>query len=166
MPRNPTIHQVQRISPNFQKRLLELIEEEHCSKYEFAERANVSKEVINRACLFGIIPSLQSLIKIADHLNVSLPYLLARSDREDFERSADGATFCDRLPYLAAKVQKKYSEIAHAMPFPESYFHDWLRTGTLPSLDYLFSIAEYFHVSPDFLLGRTDDDTPYEQADI
>lgn len=166
MPRNPTIHQVQRISPDFQKRLLELIEDENCSKYEFAERANVSKEVINRACLFGIIPSLQSLIRIADYLNISLPYLLARSDRELFEKSNSGATFHDRLPLLTAKAQKKYSEIAHAMPFPESYFHDWLRTKTLPSLDYLFSIADYFHISPDFLLGRTDDDTPYEQADV
>lgn len=39
--------------------------------------------------------------------------------------------------------------------FPYSYFYDWLRTGTLPSLEYLEALAEYFNVSTDYFLGRT-----------
>lgn len=30
------------------------------------------------------------------------------------------------------------------------------RNGTIPSLDYLKCLAEYFNVSIDYLLGRTD----------
>ena len=156
MPRNPTLHPSQRISSEFQRRLGELIADKECTKYQFSAAAGVSKEVINRACLYGIIPSLQSLIKIADYSDVSLPYLLAKTDVSDFIKSEDKSNFHERLPQLAAEKQKKYSEIARSMTFPESYFHDWMRTKTLPSLDYLLKIAEYFQVSPDYLLGRTD----------
>lgn len=99
---------------------------------------------------------MQSLIKIADYLDVSLLYLLAKNNENDFIRTVQETSFHERLQQLAKEKDQKYSEIAHAMIFPESYFHDWFRTKTLPSLDYLLSIAEFFNVSPDYLLGRTD----------
>lgn len=42
------------------------------------------------------------------------------------------------------------------MPFQKNSFYEWLRTGSLPTLEYLEAIAEYFNVSLDYLLGRTD----------
>ncbi len=156
MPRIPIINPSQRISPEFQQRINDLIQDKDCNKYQFASSIGISKEVINRACLYGIIPSLQSLIKIADYLDVSLLYLLAKNNENDFIRTVQETSFHERLQQLAKEKDQKYSEIAHAMIFPESYFHDWFRTKTLPSLDYLLSIAEFFNVSPDYLLGRTD----------
>lgn len=157
MPRNPTIHPTQRISQEFQERFNKLIKDKECTKYQFSSMVGVSKEVISRACLFGIIPSLQSLIKIADYLNISISYLLGKDNNDTFDKSTSTETFHDRLKNLAIEKNKKYSEIARKMVFPESYFHDWIRTKTLPSLDYLIKIADYFNVSPDYLLGRTDD---------
>ena len=157
MPRNPTVHPSQRISVELQERLNKLIKDNDCNKYQFASSVGVSKEVISRACLYGIIPSLQSLIKIADYLNISLLYLLGETDESHFLKSEQSLSFHDRLQQLASENNKKYSEIARKMVFPESYFHDWIRTKTLPSLDYLIMIADYFKVSPDYLLGRTDD---------
>ena len=69
----------ERLSPEFQKRLAELIEEKGCSKREFAQQVGVSKDVIIRGTMYGIVPSLQSLIKIADSLNLPLDYLLGKS---------------------------------------------------------------------------------------
>ncbi len=60
MPRNPTVHPSQRISVELQERLNNLIKDNDCNKYQFASSVGVSKEVISRACLYGIIPSLQS----------------------------------------------------------------------------------------------------------
>lgn len=156
MSRTPIVNPAQRVSPEFQQRINNLIQDRDCTKYQFATCVGISKEVINRACLYGIIPSLQSLIKIADYLDISLLYLLAKINDNNFIRSKHETTFHERIRQLAEEKNKKYSEIAHAMVFPESYFHDWFRTKTLPSLDYLLSIAEYFKVSPDYLLGRTD----------
>lgn len=50
----------------------------------------------------------------------------------------------------------KYSVIAHYMPFTKNYFYEWEKSGTIPSWEYLKALAEYFKVSPDYLLGRTD----------
>jgi bacteriophage CI repressor helix-turn-helix domain len=48
-------------------------------------------------------------------------------------------------------------QIAYKMPFPENFFYEWKRRGTIPSLENLIAIAQYFDVSIDYLLGRTDD---------
>ena len=48
------------------------------------------------------------------------------------------------------------SQVANRMPFTRNYISEWKRNKTLPSLDYLIALAEYFNVSIDFLLGRTD----------
>lgn len=39
-------------------------------------------------------------------------------------------------------------------------FVDWERRGTSPSGEIVVRIADYFHVSTDYLLGRTDDPRP------
>lgn len=146
-----------RISPEFQKRLLEFIDDEECTKYQFASRVGVCKEVILHATTYGIVPSLRPLIKIADYLNVSLEYLLGETNSNNFYKADSSATFHSRLEELKSHNHVKFSTIAHTMPFPESYFHEWMKEKTLPSLDYLKAIATYFEISIDYLLGRTDD---------
>ena len=91
----------ERLSPQFQRRLVELIEEKGCGKREFAKLAGISKDVIIRGTMYGIVPSLQSLIKIADCLNLSLDYLLGKSDDMQFYKSESGATFHTRIVELA-----------------------------------------------------------------
>lgn len=146
-----------RVSVAFQKRLIEIIDEEQGNKREFAQKVGVSKDVIVRGTIYGIVPSLQSLIKIADSLNISLRYLLGESNEVAFYRAKKPTTFQARLRELSDEKGVKFSQIAHTMPFPNSYFYDWLREGTLPSLEYLRAIADYFKVGIDYLLGRTDE---------
>lgn len=146
-----------RISPEFQKRLAALIDEQECSKYQFAAAVQISVSVITRAVIYGIVPSLKVLIKIADYLNLSLPYLLGETDERYFYKSQNPSTFHERLEALAREKGAKYSQIAYQMPFSKNFFYEWQRVKTLPSYDYLKVLAEYFKVSTDYLLGRTDD---------
>lgn len=145
------------ISKKYQKRLLEMIDDKLCTKRDFARLTGVSKDVIIRGTVYGIVPSLQSLIKIADALEVPLEYVLGETDDDCFFPAENPLTFQERLTALTEEYDVKFSKIAHSMPFPNSYFYDWLREGTLPSLGYLRALADYFGVSPDYLLGRTDD---------
>ncbi len=39
-------------------------------------------------------------------------------------------------------------------------FQNWEKRGTVPSGDVVAKLADYFHVSTDYLLGRTDDPAP------
>ena len=155
MPKIPTEAE-KRISPEFQARLSELIDELEITKIEFARRVPVSEAVITRAVIYGIVPSLKILVRIADFLNVSLPYLLGESDDAAFYPAEPQVGFHARLDGLAKERNVKYSQIAHKMPFSKNFFYEWQRVKTLPSLDYLRALAEYFDVSVDYLLGRTD----------
>ncbi|HIV63485.1 MAG TPA: transcriptional regulator [Firmicutes bacterium] len=145
-----------RSSETFRIRLNSLIADLDCSIYEFADKANVSKGVLTRAALYGIIPSVRPLIKIADCLCVSLEYLLGLTDNTFYEPAPSPSTFHIRLAELCGERNVKYSEIGALMPFSANLFYDWQREKTIPSLEYLLALAEYFKVSPDYLLGRTD----------
>ena len=138
------------------KNLKALMTKKNITQINLSVQIGVTQETISAYLNNKAKPSADTLIKIADYLDISLLYLLAKNNQNDFIRAVQETTFHERLQQLAKEKNQKSSEIAHAMIFPESYFHDWFRTKTLPSLDYLLSIAEYFDVSPDYLLGRTD----------
>ena len=64
-----------RISSKFQTRLLEIIDDKNYKRTELASLIGISKDTISKATLYGIIPKVKSLIKIANFLNVSFNYL-------------------------------------------------------------------------------------------
>lgn len=145
------------ISEKFQNRIKQIIDDQDCDKKDFPKFVGVSRDVIIRATKYGIIPSLKSLIKIADKVNVSIPYLLGETDNTEFYLSEHPTTFHIRLEQLANERGEKYSAISNRMPFAYNSIYEWIRTGCLPSLDYLRPLADHFKVSIDYLLGRTDD---------
>ena len=156
MPKIPKDTEV-RVSPTFQHRLQELIADTETNNAGFANAVGISKDVITRAVIYGIIPALRSLIKIADYLNISIPYLLAENDEANFYKSETPQSFETRVKTLASEKGVTLSGIAAVMPFAKNSFAEWFKKGTLPSLEYLKALAEYFQVSVDYLLGRTDD---------
>ena len=95
-------------------------------------------------------------MKIADYYEISLSYLLAETEENDFIMSNNKISFFDRFEMLLKENKLKYSEFVKSMPFTENFIYEWRREGTLPSLEYLTAIADYFKVTRDYLLGRTD----------
>ena len=146
-----------KVSPEFRERLLELIDDVGCRRTEFSSLVKVNKDIISRATIYGIVPSMQSLLKIADYSEVSLEYLLGLKDKNEFYKSESPTTFHARLLQLTEEKGTTFAQIAHRMPFARNLFQEWLRRKTLPTLDNLLALAEYFKVSPEYLLGRTDD---------
>lgn len=146
-----------RISEDFRERLKLLMEDnDYPSNKQFAEAVGVSIPVISKAVNFGIVPSLRMLIKIADKLEVSVKFLLGIDDENDYIAAVAPTSFYARFDELIRENNLNYGQLASKMDFPRTYIYEWFKDNTLPSLDYVMEIAEYFHVSPDYLLGRTD----------
>lgn len=146
-----------RTSDDFQERLKLIIEDSECtSNRQFAELVGVSVPVIAKAVNFGIVPSLRSLLKIVDRLNLPLKYLLGIDGKNELVAAAVPSTFYDRLEELADERHVNYGQLASKMDFPRTYIYEWMKERTLPSVEYVLEIAEFFVVSPDYLLGRTD----------
>jgi len=144
------------ISEKFRARIVQLKDEAGLkSSLHLAEYCGVSAPVVRKAVNFGIFPSLRSLIIIADKFNVSIPYLIGEADENHFVKAKKPSTFFDRFPELAGN--RKYGKFVAEMGIPYLYIYEWMNDKTLPSLDFIMQIANYLQVSPDYVLGRTDE---------
>ena len=145
------------VSENFKKRLNEIIFDLDISKTEFIAMVGVNKSVISHATLYGIVPSLKNLIKIADRFDLSIDYLLGKTKENYFYKADTPSTFHKRLIELTNENNIKFSTISYSMPFARNLFYEWIRRESFPNVENLYYLADYFKVSPDYILGRTDD---------
>ncbi len=151
-----------KVSKNFRQRLVKLIADRfydtpNYSVYDFGKQAGVSKNIISHCINYDIIPSVRSLIKIADCLNVSIDYLLARTDDESFVKSENPVSFQVRLQEIMREKNLKQTDITNQGSFPRNSISVWLKRNIFPSLENLYQLSSILNVSPDYLLGRTDD---------
>lgn len=155
------------LSPKFRTRIIRLIADEecegkdegkNCTNAEFAKRVGVSLNVITNMTVHGIIPSTRSLIKIADYTNKPFDYILGISDDTDFEKSENPVTFDVRLLELIQENNLRFSDITNSpdITFCRNSIHLWIKRKNLPYYHYVLQLAKFFHVSTDYLLGRTD----------
>lgn len=95
-------------------------------------------------------------MRIADYFNVSADYLIGLTDSPDIEKSTANESFLSRFESL--KKEYGYSDyaVSKKLHTSTSYTTRWKKHNSIPSLNNLIILAEIFHVSLDYLLGRTD----------
>lgn len=64
--------------------------------------------------------------------------------------------FIERVSALISAQGITRNKLLMDLQLDKSSFLNWERRGTIPSGDVIAKIADYFHVSTDYLLGRTD----------
>lgn len=152
------------ISQNFQERFIDLANDiDFKSKEKKAEIIGINHTTFSRAYNYGIVPKTPSLICIADYFKISVDYLIAITDDEYFEKSKQPKTFLERLEELRIEndIKTRY-ELAQEILIHRNNIAQWYKLNCLPLIDDLVIIAKYFDVSVDYLLGRTDNRTPYK----
>lgn len=148
-----------RVSDKFQERFNDLVEEKFSfeKKTEVARQIGITYNTFSKIGNYGIVPKVSVLIRIADYFNVSIEYLLAESDDEYFEKSKAPSTFLERLNELKEKKEiKSYYRLAENLHLDRTVISNWLNDGFLPELSNLELLSDFFDVSIDYLLGRTD----------
>jgi len=71
------------------------------------------------------------------------------------------ATFGDRLRFLREEKKMVQKEIGGLLGVSESTVGKYENNQRTPSPEAILKLADFFHVSTDYLLGRTDIRTPY-----
>lgn len=145
------------ISLSFQKRFNSLLEESEHSRSEIANLIPLSQSTLSNALTYGIIPSTKTLIKIADFFDISINFLLGKTDLEDFYKSSSPASFISRFESLCSEKEVTHYKVATDCLFDKSNISRWVTKGFLPELEILELLCDYFNVSIDYLLGRTED---------
>ncbi len=149
-------------SAKLKGRFLEIIEEEEwydkeTSNSEIAERIGIDKSVVSNLLNYDIIPSVKSLVKIADYFDVSIEYLINRTDKNEFIKGVGNETFSERISGLKNERKLRIADITNKCSFSRNSIHVWSKRDNIPSLVYLIELANFFDVSIDYLLGRSDD---------
>ncbi len=145
------------ISNVFQNRVNDLVEDCEVNKSVLPNLIGVDYRSLSNALNYGIIPTPRILIRIADYFNVSIKYLLGTSDNEYFNKAKVKSDFKIRFDFLCKENNVTHYKVSKDLHFNQSYITRWLNKNYLPSLELLELLSDYFKVSIDFLLGRTDD---------
>lgn len=70
-------------------------------------------------------------------------------------------TTFDRVKMLAEKQKISIVELEERLGFGRNSLYSWKKKT--PNGESLRKVADYFHVSTDYLLGRTDDPSPFSE---
>lgn len=145
------------IRDTYSKRFTELYTEEEFRTMKHAvEAMKISPTHMVNAMNYQIVPTPKTLCKIADYFNCSIEYLLGQSDDNYFEKSKSSNTFYQVFCMLREERGVTCYQIGKALGIETTSFSAWKRKGSIPSLENLDLLADYFDCSIDFLLGRTD----------
>lgn len=144
------------LSTIFQKRFKDIIDESDYKKSELVKLIPISQSTLSNALSYGIIPSVKTLIRVSDYFNISINYLLGNTDLEDFEKASTYTTFHYRFEKLCAENNVTHYQVATDCLFDKSSISKWFSKNFIPELEILELLCDYFSVSIDYILGRTD----------
>ena len=131
------------------------------NNHTFKDLANLLKVSLSSYKLYemGTIPmSLEEINTLSSFYNVSFDYLLGlikKTERTHFRKTIDYnyLKFCIR--YLR-KIDKTSQKVfAQELNYSISSISRFERNGKQISLDYLIKIATKFHISADYLCGKS-----------
>ena len=145
------------INSAFQERLNDLVSEKELTKTQIAKEMGVDYRAFSNAYNYGILPKPLVLARISDYFNISIAYLLGQTDEDTFYPADSPSNFHERFELLKNEKNVTHYRIATDCHFDKSCISKWFALKQTPSLEILEILADYFGVSLDYLLGRSED---------
>jgi len=143
-------------SVEFQNRIKDFAIFNENEKVKTCKAIGVDSRSLTLAMEYGILPSSTTLIKIADYYMISIDYLLGLTDDETYSPSKIKTSFNERLKTLLEENNITAYKLAKDCHFDNSYITKWTQGKHVASIEFLELLSDYFKVSIDYLLGRTD----------
>ena len=144
-------------------RLKTLMKRDDVTQDLLADDLNITKKDVNKYRNAVHTPQLETLIAIADYFNVSVDFLLGRSRSQEPIQKLPAPD--DRKAFIGNLIDKLLERddvtqyrLAKNLNITETAINKIRKSVNTPSLPMLISLAGYFKVSTDYLLGRTDDE--------
>ena len=145
---------IEKFAEKFSERLEELIREKGMDNKTFAREVGVPESCISYFINSLRMPTITTLVKIADYFNCSADYVLGITENTNSSFKVC-PPFSERLQYLI-EFYKYPSPKAFRkdLNLSKSRFNEWLKGTRVPSLDNIIKISEGLECSVDFVLGR------------
>lgn len=147
---------------SFSLKLQELMQNRSISKRALSISAGVERRSLRFWLNGKFLPRYDSLVFLADYFRVSTDALLGLPDKAPdavFNKTVVEnipSVFRERLEGLLNKNHISRYKLALLLETGQSSVSKWLHASAMPETKYLIAIADIFHCSVDYLLGRTD----------
>lgn len=137
------------------ERLKDLMSEKEIKTESFASDMGIASSAI-RAWLRGDkLPSMKNALFLADYFYCSLDYLTGKEDKFEEVHTRPLPPLYKRIRSIMKNVGVTRYNITHHSSIKDSHFVNWAKGG-MPTLPSLCILADYLHVTLDYLVGRTD----------
>ncbi len=131
------------------------LDERGMKSYKLAEASGCNKTAVNNWLYQRQMPSSRALIDLANYMNVSLDYMLGRSDNKSIIRSGSPEKFARRIASLQSLTGVSSYRIAKECGMGTSAVSKWNDLKRLPKIEILIKLSDLFGCSVDYIVGRT-----------
>lgn len=138
----------------FQERLQGLLIENDLSRLQLSKKINISFETLNGYFNKNFYPELNVAIKISRYFNCSLQYLMGLTEEYN-NYQINNLSFIETIKKLLKENNLSIEKFMNALNMSEANFYRWQTGKNTPSMNSLVSIANFFDVTIDYLVGST-----------
>lgn len=142
----------------FKTRIRQLRENKELTQEELAKVIGVSRATLASWEIGRREPDFETASKIADFFDVSVDYLLGRTDDPRSYEAILMSSFGERLKKLRTERGLRQEDIGKIVHVGKSTVSQWENNIHVPDLETVSKIASFLNVSVDYLLGN--DSTP------
>lgn len=138
----------------FSERLSELIFENGLNKKTLAKNVGISAACITHYIQDKRLPTIKSLILLADYFGCSTDFLLGKEERNMALTFKKCPPFSEQIVLIAKHFSCSFYSFYNDLKIPESTFFEWKNGSSQPTLESILKIADHFDCRVDFILGR------------
>ncbi len=122
---------------------------------KLSQKTGIDATTIGRYLHARYTPTVENLVKIANHFNCSTDYLLGRETENLSHTFYPCPPFCEQLKVLKEHFNCPWWHFYKTTHVSSSRFYEWKNGKRTPSLDCVIMLADGFDCSVDFIIGRT-----------
>lgn len=137
----------------FSERLQGLITENNLDNKTLAKAAGINATCISHYLLGKRVPTVESLVKLADYFNRSTDFLLGREEENCNLTFKKCPPFKERLVFLKDYFNCTAYAIYNGTDIAKSSYYGWLG-GEKPTVENIIRLADLFDRRVDFIIGR------------
>lgn len=139
---------------NVAERLKDLMSEADIKTPKLAEALSMEQSVISKFLRAERLPSINTLVLLADYFHCTTDYLLGESDVLDERIYKPRPPFHERLCFLLDHFHTTKYALSKKTNISEETISRWQKGIYEPNIESLIRLAKYFACSVDYILGR------------
>ena len=138
----------------FVERLEWLMFERGFNKKMLAAQTHINATCISHYFLGKHVPTIESLVKLADFFECSTDFLLGREEEGRKLTFKQCPPFSERIAYLKKRSGGSAQSFYQGLGISKTCYYGWINGTRKPTLDNIIYIADKLELRVDYILGR------------